>query len=166
MALFHEHTSALGLLGAALVVAGVAAVSADKHHPQPPKPGTAGIALGAKPPHAAGAAGAELTPRSNGLTEGRAPWQVAGDSIDGGSGRRTRAPAAPATIAPDAACNLPNGRQLSVNGAVMHSVAELGPTQQGSEQAAVPAATTVAAAAAAAGRRSIFCCTCCCRLEL
>lgn len=82
VALFHEHTSALGLLGAALVVAGVAAVSADKHHHQPPKPSTAGIALGSKPAHAAGA---ELTPQPNGLPEGRegrAAWQIAGDCVD------------------------------------------------------------------------------------
>lgn len=81
MALFHEHTSALGLLGAGLVVAGVVAVSADKQHQHPPKAGAV-VQLGSKPAHGTEVAGAELNPRANGLTESQAAWQMAADATD------------------------------------------------------------------------------------
>lgn len=95
VALFHEQTTALGLLGAALVVAGVVAVTADKQQPQAGA-GAAVVGQGSKPGLTAGA---ELMPRGNGTSHARHRQHLGEDFSDEeapGAGAAAAAAAVPA----------------------------------------------------------------------
>lgn len=95
MALFQERTTALGLLGAALVVAGVVAVTADKQQ-HPAGAGAAVVGQGSK---SGLTAAAELMPRGNGTSHARHRQHLGEDLSDEeppGAGAAAAAVAVPA----------------------------------------------------------------------